>query len=88
MCSSDLDITIVDGWAVCGDQPGTGVSFDPEALEQKQVQSVSASAGPSPFGRRPGAGLWDNPPTKEELAAAATGVDGEHFVPAHGSKTQ
>jgi hypothetical protein len=64
------------------------VSFDPEALAQKKVEKVSASAGPSPFGRRPGSGLWDNPPSKEEAAAAATGVTGEHFVPAHGSKTQ
>ena len=64
------------------------MSFDPEKLEEKKVQQVSASAGSSPFGRRPGAGLWDNPPTNEELAAAATGVDGELYVPAHGSKNQ
>jgi hypothetical protein len=82
------DIKIVDGWAVCGDQPGTGVSFDPEALAKQKVVKVTASAGPSPFGRRPGAGLWDNPPTEDELAAAASGVNGEHYVPAHGSKTQ
>jgi len=82
------DIKIVDGWAVCGDQPGTGVSFDQEALEKATVESVSASAGPSPFGRRPGAGLWDNPATKEEAEAAASGVDGFAYVPKHGSKTQ
>ena len=82
------DIKIVDGWATCGDQPGTGVSFDPEALARQKVETVTASAGPSPFGRRPGAGLWDNPPTAEEAAAAATGVNGEHYVPAHGSQNQ
>jgi L-alanine-DL-glutamate epimerase-like enolase superfamily enzyme len=82
------DVKIVDGWAICGDKPGTGVSFDPEALARQKVEKVSASAGPSPFGRRPGAGLWDNPPTSEEAAAAGSGVDGEHYVPAHGSKTQ
>ncbi len=82
------DNKIVDGWAVCGDQPGTGVGYDPEALARQKVESVTASAGPSPFGRRPGSGLWDNPPTPEEAAAAATGVDGENFVPVHGSKTQ
>jgi hypothetical protein len=82
------NIKIVDGWAICGDQPGTGVSFDSEALAKQKVEKVTASAGPSPFGRRPGAGLWDNPPTAEEAAAAATGVNGEHYVPAHGSKTQ
>ena len=82
------DITIVDGWAVCGEQPGTGVSFDPEALARQKVESVTASAGPSPFGRRPGAGLWDNPPTREEAAAAATGVNGVAYVPAHGSQNQ
>ncbi len=82
------DIKILDGWATCGDQPGTGVSFDPEALARQKVETVTASAGPSPFGRRPGAGLWDNPPTAEEAAAAATGVNGEHYVPAHGSQNQ
>ena len=82
------DIRIVDGQAVCGDQPGTGVSFDPEALARQKVGSVTPSAGPSPFGRRPGAGLWDNPPSSEEAAAAATGVDGVQYVPPHGSQNQ
>jgi len=82
------DIKIVEGWAVCGDQPGTGVSFNPDALAQQKVESVTASAGPSPFGRRPGAGLWDNPPSEEEAAAAATGISGVHYVPPHGSSNQ
>ena len=82
------DIKIVDGSAVCGQQPGTGVSYDPEALAKQKVESVTASSGSSPFGRRPGAGLWDNPPTKEEAAAAATGVNGTFYVPPHGSRNQ
>ena len=82
------DIKIVDGWAVCGKKPGTGVSYDPEALAKQKGESVTASSGSSPFGRRPGAGLWDNPPTKEESAAAATGVNGTFYVPPHGSRNQ
>ena len=82
------DIKIVDGWAVCGEKPGTGVSYEPQALAKQKVESVTASSGSSPFGRRPGAGLWDNPPTKEESAAAATGVNGTFYVPPHGSRNQ
>jgi L-alanine-DL-glutamate epimerase-like enolase superfamily enzyme len=77
------DIRIVDGWAVCGDKPGTGVSYDPEALKKQTVEKISAAAGPSPFGRRPGAGLWDNPASDDEKKAAASGVGGFLYTPPH-----
>jgi L-alanine-DL-glutamate epimerase-like enolase superfamily enzyme len=78
------DITFEDGYAVLGDRPGTGVVIDEEALAKQKVDAVSFGAGPSPFGRRPGAGLWDFPPTRDELAAAAKGDDS--YVPAHAAK--
>ncbi len=75
------DITFEDGYAILGDRPGTGIVIDHEALERQNVKNVSFGAGPSPFGRRPGAGLWEFAPTEEELAAAA--ADDDNFVPAH-----
>jgi L-alanine-DL-glutamate epimerase-like enolase superfamily enzyme len=78
------DITFEDGYAILGDRPGTGVVIDYEALERQQVQSVSFGAGPSPFGRRPGAGLWEYLPTEEEQAAAQS--DDDSYVPAHASR--
>lgn len=78
------DITFEDGYAILGDKPGTGVEIDQEALAKQNVETVSFGAGPSPFGRRPGAGLWDFPPTEAELKAAEDGDDS--FVPAHAAK--
>ncbi len=79
------DVTVEDGWAVLGDRPGTGIEIDREALAGAAVESVSRIAGASPFGRRPGAGLWEMPPTDEEKAAAA-GDGGEVYVPDHGGR--
>jgi len=64
------DTRIEDGWVVIGDKPGTGLEFDQEQLRLHAVERVSAVAGPSPFGRRPGAGLYPVPPTPEEIAEA------------------
>jgi hypothetical protein len=80
----NTDITFDDGYAILGDRPGTGVQIDYEALERQQVQSVSFGAGPSPFGRRPGAGLWEFLPTDDEKAAAE--ADEDDYVPAHAAK--
>ena len=68
------DIEIVDGWAVLGDRPGLGLEIDREALEKGRVDAIPAGSGPSPFGRRPGAGLYEVLPTEEERAEAAKGV--------------
>ena len=78
------DIRFEDGYAILGDRPGTGIEIDQEALARQNVENISFGAGPSPFGRRPGAGLWDYAPTKDELAAAA--ADDDSFVPAHAAR--
>ena len=69
------DVTVVDGWAIPGDKPGLGIEIDLDALEKQAIERVPPGAGPSPFGRRPGAGLYEIPPTEEEQAAAAKGPE-------------
>ncbi len=75
------DIRFEDGYAILGDKLGVGIEIDHEALERSAVQKVSFGAGSSPFGRRPGAGLWEFHPTPDEQAAAEE--DADDFVPAH-----
>jgi L-alanine-DL-glutamate epimerase-like enolase superfamily enzyme len=55
------DNRIEDGWIVLGDSPGLGITFDEERLRKASVETVSAGAGPSPWGRRRGAGLYEVP---------------------------
>ena len=55
------DNHIEDGWIVLGDAPGLGISFDEEKLKEASVDVVSRGAGPSPWGRRRGAGLYEVP---------------------------
>ncbi len=52
------DSRVEDGYIVLGDRPGNGIEFDIEKLEKYRVSERSASAAPSPWGRRPGAGLY------------------------------
>ena len=52
------DSRVEDGYIILGDRPGNGIQFDMEKLEQYRVTQRSASAAPSPWGRRPGAGLY------------------------------
>jgi len=61
-----VDNHIEDGWIVLGDAPGLGIVFDEEKLASLAVQSPSRSAGPSPWGRRRGAGLYEVPPGEPE----------------------
>ena len=56
------DSRVEDGYIILGDRPGNGIQFDMDALEKHRVIERSASAAPSPWGRRPGAGLY---PVKE-----------------------
>ena len=65
------DVTVADGWATAGDKPGLGIEIDRDALERQRIDMVPPGAGPSPFGRRPGAGLYEVPPTSEEREQAA-----------------
>ena len=69
------DIKIVDGWAILGDRPGHGLVIDRAALARQAVEKVPSGAGPSPFGRRPGAGLYEVLPSDAEREAAAQGVE-------------
>ncbi|MCC7262729.1 MAG: mandelate racemase/muconate lactonizing enzyme family protein [Candidatus Latescibacteria bacterium] len=71
----NTDVAIVDGWAVPGDRPGLGLEIDREALARQTVERVPPGAGPSPFGRRPGAGLYEVRPSAAERAEAAKGVE-------------
>jgi len=68
-------VTVEDGWAIPGDKPGLGIEINAEALEKQAIKQVPPGAGPSPFGRRPGAGLYEVPPSEEERAEAAKGVE-------------
>ncbi|WP_020576607.1 mandelate racemase/muconate lactonizing enzyme family protein [Actinopolymorpha alba] len=60
------DQRIEDGWIILGDQPGLGVTFDEAAVEHLAVDRVSGKASRFPWGRRPGAGLYEVPFTEEE----------------------
>ena len=62
------DVTIENGKAILGDKPGLGIEINREALEEASVTKIPPGSGPSPFGRRPGAGLYEVPPTPEEIA--------------------
>ena len=62
------DVTIKDGYAFVGNKPGMGIEVNYEELAKHKVEKVSQKAGPSPYGRRPGAGLYEIPPTKEEIS--------------------
>ncbi len=71
------DITFKNGQAILGDKPGLGIEINHEELEKAKVDRIPPGAGPSPFGRRPGAGLYEVPPTKEEKAEAIRGITGQ-----------
>ncbi|MBI3943864.1 MAG: mandelate racemase/muconate lactonizing enzyme family protein [Chloroflexi bacterium] len=57
---------IEDGWIVLSDAPGLGFTFDEEKLRRFAVEKPSPAAGPSPWGRRRGAGLYEVPPGEPE----------------------
>lgn len=54
----DIDIRIDDGWLVLGERPGFGIEFDSDRLSAHTVEQASPQAMASPWGRRPGAGLY------------------------------
>ncbi|MCY3907089.1 MAG: mandelate racemase/muconate lactonizing enzyme family protein [Anaerolineaceae bacterium] len=54
----DIDIQIDDGWLVLGKRPGFGIEFDADRLAAHTVEQASPQAMASPWGRRPGAGLY------------------------------
>ena len=52
------DNRVEDGYIILGDHPGLGIEFDEAKLEEFAVTERSASAAPSPWGRRRGAALY------------------------------
>lgn len=60
------DNHIEDGWIVLGDSPGLGIVFDEEKLRAHEVERPSPASGPSPWGRRRGAGLYEVPPQEPQ----------------------
>jgi L-alanine-DL-glutamate epimerase-like enolase superfamily enzyme len=60
------DQRIEDGWIVLGDSPGLGLALDEEAVAGYEVEEVSSVASRYPWGRRPGAGLYEVPFTEQE----------------------
>lgn len=71
------DVTFENGQAVLGDKPGIGIEVDYDALAESKVDAIAPGSGPSPFGRRPGAGLYEVPPSDNEKAEAQRGVTGQ-----------
>ena len=79
------DIKIQNGKAVLGNQPGNGISINHDELEKISKSNPSTHRSlPSPFGRRPGAGLWEYLPTDEEKKAANRPLGTEIYVPPYG----
>ena len=62
------DVTFKNGHAIPGNKPGIGVEINFDILEKIKVEKTSPSTQASPFGRRPGAGLYQVAPSKEEIA--------------------
>jgi L-alanine-DL-glutamate epimerase-like enolase superfamily enzyme len=53
-----VDTRIEDGWIVLGDEPGIGISFDEELIEELAVEESAATKTSLPAGRRHGAALY------------------------------
>jgi len=54
----NIDNRIEDGWIVLGDSPVLGITFDETRLDEMAVDKPAPDAGPSPWRRRRGAGLY------------------------------
>ena len=62
------DVTFKNGYAIPGNKPGIGVEINRDVLENIKVEKTTPGTQSSPFGRRPGAGLYQVAPIKEERA--------------------
>ena len=54
----EVDNRIEDGWIVLGEKPGLGIEIDAAALAEHEVEEAAPDTMASPWGRRPGAGLF------------------------------
>lgn len=61
-----IDNRIEDGWIVLGNSPGLGITVDEAKLAEMQANPPVPKPHESPYRRRPGAGLYDNPPLPGE----------------------
>ena len=87
MLGSDKEnnVKIQNGQAVLGNQPGNGISINHDELEKiSKSNPLTHRSLPSPFGRRPGAGLWEYLPTDDERKAATRSLGTEIYVPPYG----
>jgi hypothetical protein len=60
------DSHIEDGWIVMGEKPGLGIEIDERKLAKIGVDNPRTRRG-LPAGRREGAGLYEVPPTPDEV---------------------
>ncbi len=74
---ASYDVTFENGQAILGDKPGLGIEIHHDEIEKLKVDRIPPGSGPSPFGRRPGAGLYEVPPTEEEKSEAVRGITGQ-----------
>ena len=63
-----VDSYVEDGWLILGNSSGLGITFDPDKLQQHAVTAPSPGSGPSPWGRRWGAGLYRLSPEENQPA--------------------
>ena len=68
----EWDVKIENGSAILGDKPGLGITINYDELSKAEVKSISVRSGPSPFGRRQGAGLYEVPPSEDEVKEASS----------------
>lgn len=66
----NTDVRLDDGWLIPGNRPGNGIELDQDKLNEHKVDKLAPASEASPFGRRRGAGLYEVPPTEEEIARA------------------
>lgn len=64
------DNYIDDGWIHLGNEPGLGITVDEAKLTDMQANPPVSAEDETPYTRRAGAGLYDNPPRPGEAAWA------------------
>lgn len=68
----EWDVKIENGYAKLGDKHGLGITVNYEELAKAKVNKISSGSGPSPYGRRPGAGLYEVPASEDEIKEASS----------------
>jgi len=68
----EWDVKIENGYAKLGDKHGLGIIINYEELAKAKVDKISSGSGPSPYGRRPGAGLYEVPASEDEIKEASS----------------